>query len=81
MRPAFHHDLANARIADLRHHAAQQRTAKAAVRTRRAHTPPHPVRARSHRHRPRPSGAHASHWPPPVASTMNVQRSAGHPGP
>ena len=37
MRPAFHHDLANARIADLRRHAAQQRTAKAAIRARRAH--------------------------------------------
>jgi hypothetical protein len=30
MRPAFHHDLATARVADLHHHAARERTAKAA---------------------------------------------------
>ncbi len=37
MRPAFHHDLATARVADLHHHAAMERTAKAA---RRAGRPP-----------------------------------------
>jgi hypothetical protein len=30
MRPAFHHDLAMARVADLCRHAAMERTAKAA---------------------------------------------------
>jgi hypothetical protein len=30
MRPAFHHDLAMARVADLHHHAAMKRTANAA---------------------------------------------------
>jgi hypothetical protein len=37
MRPAFHHDLATARVADLHHHAARERTAKAASRAGRAH--------------------------------------------
>jgi hypothetical protein len=37
MRPAFHHDLATARVADLHHHAARQRAAKAASSARRAH--------------------------------------------
>jgi hypothetical protein len=32
MRPAFHHDLATARVADLHHHAARERAAKAAIR-------------------------------------------------
>ena len=32
MRPAFHHDLAMARVADLHHHAARERAAKAAIR-------------------------------------------------
>ena len=36
MRPAFHHDLATARVADLRHHAARERIAQAAIRARRA---------------------------------------------
>ena len=36
MRPAFDHDLATARVADLRHHAARQRMAQAAIRARRA---------------------------------------------
>jgi hypothetical protein len=35
MRPAFHHELATARVADLHHHAATERTAKAARRGRR----------------------------------------------
>jgi hypothetical protein len=35
MRPAFHHDLATARVADLHHHAARERTAKAAGRAGR----------------------------------------------
>jgi hypothetical protein len=35
MRPAFHHDLATARVADLHHHAAMERTVKAARRARR----------------------------------------------
>jgi hypothetical protein len=34
MRPAFHHELAAARVADLHHHAARERTAKAARRAR-----------------------------------------------
>ena len=45
MRPTFHHDLAKARVADLHHHAARERTAKAA---RRAQT----------RHRTRPGPGH-----------------------
>jgi hypothetical protein len=36
MRPAFHHDLATARIADLHHHAARERMAQGAIRGRRA---------------------------------------------
>jgi hypothetical protein len=36
MRPTFHHDLATARVADLHHQAARERTAKAAIRARRA---------------------------------------------
>jgi hypothetical protein len=36
MRPAFHHDLATARIADLHHHAARERAAQAAIHGRRA---------------------------------------------
>jgi hypothetical protein len=35
MRPAFHHELATARVADLHHQAARERTAKAAIRDRR----------------------------------------------
>lgn len=35
MRPAFHHELATARVADLHHQAARERTAKAAIRGRR----------------------------------------------
>jgi len=35
MRPAFHHDLATARVADLHHHAAMERTANAARRADR----------------------------------------------
>jgi hypothetical protein len=35
MRPAFHHDLATARVTDLYHHAAIERTAKAACRAGR----------------------------------------------
>jgi hypothetical protein len=35
MRPPFHHELAMARIADLHHHAARERTVKAASRARR----------------------------------------------
>ena len=33
-RPAFHHDLATARIADLPHHATRERAAKVAGRAR-----------------------------------------------
>jgi len=40
MRPAFHHDLATARVADLHHQAARERAAKAAIRGRRPQ--PHP---------------------------------------
>jgi hypothetical protein len=36
MCPAFHHDLAKARVADLHQDAAQARMAKAAIRARRA---------------------------------------------
>jgi hypothetical protein len=35
MRPAFHHELAAARVADLHHQAARERAAKAAIRDRR----------------------------------------------
>ena len=35
MRPAFHHELATARAADLHHQAARERAAKAAIRGRR----------------------------------------------
>ena len=44
MRPAFHRDLATARVADLHHYAAMERTAKAA---RRAGRPQARHRARS----------------------------------
>jgi hypothetical protein len=36
MRPAFHHELAAARVAGLHHHAARERTARAARRAGRA---------------------------------------------
>ena len=36
MQPTFHHELATARVADLHHHAARKRTAKAAIQGRRA---------------------------------------------
>ena len=35
MHPAFHHDLAMARVADLHHYAALERTARAARRAGR----------------------------------------------
>jgi hypothetical protein len=35
MRPAFHHELAAARVADLHHQAARERAAKAAIGGRR----------------------------------------------
>ena len=34
MRPAFHHEMATARVADLRQYAARERTAQAASRAR-----------------------------------------------
>jgi hypothetical protein len=53
MSPAFHHDLAKARIADLHHHAAQARMAKAAIRAQRHHrtrsVPAHTVTALARR--------------------------------
>jgi hypothetical protein len=39
MHSTFHHQLANARVADLHHHAARERTAKAAIRARHAAQP------------------------------------------
>jgi hypothetical protein len=44
MRPAFHHDLATARVADRHHHAAREQMAKAAIRARRTH-PHHRTRS------------------------------------
>ena len=38
MRPTFHDELATARVADLHQHATRERTAKAAIRGRRAGT-------------------------------------------
>ena len=35
MRPAFHHEIATARVADLHQYAARERTAQAASRARR----------------------------------------------
>jgi hypothetical protein len=37
MHSTFHHEMAAARIADLHYHAAQERTAKAAVRAQPHH--------------------------------------------
>jgi hypothetical protein len=48
MHSTFRHEIAGARIADLRDHAARERTVKAAVRARRAQP----------RHRTRPVPGH-----------------------
>lgn len=78
MHPTFCHDLATARIADLHHDAARERTAKAAAQARRAQ--PHD--------RTRPAAGHIitslapgdhSGRPPPIADTMITQaRAQGH---
>jgi hypothetical protein len=43
MRPAFHRDLATARVAGLHHHAARERVAQAAVRNHTTAYLSHPV--------------------------------------
>lgn len=44
MRPTFHHELASARIADLRHDARRDRIARAAIQGPRAQAH-HPTRS------------------------------------
>ena len=73
MRPTFHHEMATARVADLHHYAARERTAKAAIRARRAQPRPAPGSCPVI---PSPaSRAGRSHWPAAAAR----RRHGDHP--
>ncbi len=76
MYPAIHHQIAQARIADLHHQAQRDALARAPRRARRAHT-------RGPHSRPWPRAACSPSWapaapPPPDTPRRRPGATAGH---